>query len=180
TGQDIFFRQGEYNPSSTGGQELLAHELTHVVQQNGSTIQRRKKVQMKPDLQLHQEEDEVQMKSDLQLKAESTSTSCQCSSCNSSNVSIQRKATQSSGVRDLLNRKLADVVNIQRKVSSGGHCSGCACNNCGGNNQIQRKTEESHGSGCSCTQCSGGSQIQTKLIQAKPVADRVTSTVKQT
>ncbi|MFN9191226.1 MAG: DUF4157 domain-containing protein [Pseudanabaena sp.] len=195
TGQDIFFRQGEYNPSSTGGQELLAHELTHVVQQNGSNVQRRKKVQMKPDLQLHQEEDEVQMKpdlqlhqeedevqmkSDLQLKAESTSTSCQCSSCNSSNVSIQRKATQSSGVRDLLNRKLADVVNIQRKVSSGGHCSGCACNNCGGNNQIQRKTEESHGSGCSCTQCSGGSQIQTKLIQAKPVADRVTSTVKQT
>jgi outer membrane protein OmpA-like peptidoglycan-associated protein len=35
TGQDIFFRQGEYNPGSSGGQELLAHELTHVVQQNG-------------------------------------------------------------------------------------------------------------------------------------------------
>jgi Domain of unknown function (DUF4157) len=34
TGKDIFFRQGEYNPGSTGGQELLAHELTHVVQQN--------------------------------------------------------------------------------------------------------------------------------------------------
>ncbi len=180
TGQDIFFRQGEYDPSSNGGQELLAHELTHVVQQNGSSVQRRKKVQMKPDLQLHQEEDEVQMKPDLQLKAESTSTSCQCSSCNSTSVSIQRKATQSSGVRDLLNRKLADVVNIQRKVSSGDHCSGCACNNCGGNNQIQRKTEQSHGSGCSCTQCSGGSKIQAKLIQTKPISDRVTPTVKQT
>ncbi|MDB9343303.1 DUF4157 domain-containing protein [Nodularia spumigena CS-586/05] len=35
TGQDVFFRQGEYNPGSRGGQELLAHELTHVVQQNG-------------------------------------------------------------------------------------------------------------------------------------------------
>ncbi len=34
TGEDIFFRQGEYNPGSRGGQELLAHELTHVVQQN--------------------------------------------------------------------------------------------------------------------------------------------------
>ena len=33
TGQDVFFRQGEYNPGSRGGQELLAHELTHVVQQ---------------------------------------------------------------------------------------------------------------------------------------------------
>jgi hypothetical protein len=40
TGQDIFFRQGEYNPGSRGGQELIAHELTHVVQQNGSAVQR--------------------------------------------------------------------------------------------------------------------------------------------
>ncbi len=36
TGQDIFFRQGEYSPGTTSGQELLAHELTHVVQQTGS------------------------------------------------------------------------------------------------------------------------------------------------
>jgi hypothetical protein len=34
TGQDIFFRQGAYSPGSRGGQELIAHELTHVVQQN--------------------------------------------------------------------------------------------------------------------------------------------------
>ncbi len=33
TGQDIFFRQGEYAPGSSRGKELLAHELTHVVQQ---------------------------------------------------------------------------------------------------------------------------------------------------
>ncbi|MEM8933017.1 MAG: DUF4157 domain-containing protein [Acidobacteriota bacterium] len=38
TGQDIFFRQGEYQPGSDGGQELLAHELTHVVQQNGDAV----------------------------------------------------------------------------------------------------------------------------------------------
>ncbi|NEQ55647.1 MAG: DUF4157 domain-containing protein, partial [Leptolyngbya sp. SIO3F4] len=40
TGQDVFFKQGEYNPSSRSGQELIAHELTHVVQQNSNTIQR--------------------------------------------------------------------------------------------------------------------------------------------
>ncbi|NEO86558.1 MAG: DUF4157 domain-containing protein [Spirulina sp. SIO3F2] len=34
TGQDVFFRQGAYAPESKGGQELLAHELTHVVQQS--------------------------------------------------------------------------------------------------------------------------------------------------
>ncbi|MEH1949465.1 MAG: DUF4157 domain-containing protein [Nostoc sp.] len=39
TGQDVFFRQGEYSPGSNAGKELLAHELTHVVQQNGSAVQ---------------------------------------------------------------------------------------------------------------------------------------------
>ena len=33
TGPNIFFKQGEYNPGSSGGRELIAHELTHVVQQ---------------------------------------------------------------------------------------------------------------------------------------------------
>lgn len=37
TGNDIYFRSGEYNPSSSSGQELLAHELTHVVQQTGGS-----------------------------------------------------------------------------------------------------------------------------------------------
>ncbi|MEO1124848.1 MAG: DUF4157 domain-containing protein [Cyanobacteria bacterium J06639_16] len=37
--QDIFFRQGVYQPTTPSGQELLAHELTHVVQQNGSLVQ---------------------------------------------------------------------------------------------------------------------------------------------
>lgn len=39
TGQDIFFRQGDYNPGGSGGRKLLAHELTHVVQQGGAGIQ---------------------------------------------------------------------------------------------------------------------------------------------
>ena len=33
-GSDVFFRHGEYNPDSTHGRELIAHELVHVVQQN--------------------------------------------------------------------------------------------------------------------------------------------------
>lgn len=41
TGSDLFFRKGEYNPSSSGGQKLLAHELTHVVQQGGAGIQKK-------------------------------------------------------------------------------------------------------------------------------------------
>lgn len=41
TGRDVFFRQGEYSPGSSSGRELLAHELTHVVQQNGDGISRK-------------------------------------------------------------------------------------------------------------------------------------------
>ncbi|MCF6155899.1 MAG: DUF4157 domain-containing protein [Candidatus Brocadia sp.] len=32
-GRDVFFNAGRYNPSATEGKKLLAHELTHVVQQ---------------------------------------------------------------------------------------------------------------------------------------------------
>ena len=39
TGQDIFFRQSAYDPGSMAGKELLAHELTHVVQQGGGSVQ---------------------------------------------------------------------------------------------------------------------------------------------
>lgn len=34
-GEDIAFGAGHYSPETTGGQRLLAHELTHVVQQGG-------------------------------------------------------------------------------------------------------------------------------------------------
>jgi hypothetical protein len=39
TGQDIFFSQGAYSPGSSSGQKLLAHELTHVVQQKSGAVQ---------------------------------------------------------------------------------------------------------------------------------------------
>ncbi len=35
-GQNIFFQQGAYNPANAMDQKLLAHELTHVLQQQGS------------------------------------------------------------------------------------------------------------------------------------------------
>jgi hypothetical protein len=38
TGNDVFFREGEYNPHSSSGQELIAHELTHVAQQGSGAV----------------------------------------------------------------------------------------------------------------------------------------------
>ncbi|NOQ72221.1 MAG: DUF4157 domain-containing protein [Crocinitomix sp.] len=42
TGNDIYFNQGEYNPSTNSGKHLLAHELTHTIQQgaSGDKVQR--------------------------------------------------------------------------------------------------------------------------------------------
>ena len=37
TGRDIVFGAGQYAPEATGGKKLLAHELTHVVQQKGES-----------------------------------------------------------------------------------------------------------------------------------------------
>ena len=37
TGTDIFFGRGEFRPATRAGQELLAHELAHVMQQAGAT-----------------------------------------------------------------------------------------------------------------------------------------------
>lgn len=39
-GNDIYFNQGYYNPNTSGGKHLLAHELTHTVQQGGSNVKR--------------------------------------------------------------------------------------------------------------------------------------------
>ena len=37
-GKDIYFNQGKFSPDSTAGRTLLAHELTHTVQQNTSSV----------------------------------------------------------------------------------------------------------------------------------------------
>ena len=34
-GNDIYFNEGKYNPNSSNGKHLLAHELTHTLQQSG-------------------------------------------------------------------------------------------------------------------------------------------------
>ena len=36
SGRDIYFNSGKYNPDTQSGKSLLAHELTHVIQQRGS------------------------------------------------------------------------------------------------------------------------------------------------
>ena len=56
TGRDIFFGSGEYGPETRQGQELLAHELTHVVQQTGAAQRA-----LSPTVQQHGESDSLRL-----------------------------------------------------------------------------------------------------------------------
>ncbi|MCL4505189.1 MAG: DUF4157 domain-containing protein [Chloroflexi bacterium] len=40
-GEHIYMGEGKYNPGTSAGKRLLAHELTHVVQQGGAGVQRK-------------------------------------------------------------------------------------------------------------------------------------------
>ncbi|SFM60914.1 protein of unknown function [Chitinophaga sp. YR627] len=42
-GNDVYFNSGKYDPSTAGGKHLLAHELTHVVQQGAAPAMDNKK-----------------------------------------------------------------------------------------------------------------------------------------
>jgi hypothetical protein len=63
TGSDIFFSRGEYEPGSQSGQKLLAHELTHVVQQGAAApkAQREDTVEEEEAVQRAGPEEEIQL-----------------------------------------------------------------------------------------------------------------------
>jgi hypothetical protein len=75
-GKDIHFAPGQYNPDSQKGQELLGHELTHVVQQREGRVkstpaQRKRKAEVKAKQQQARETSEMHTKSpeaQMQLK----------------------------------------------------------------------------------------------------------------
>jgi Domain of unknown function (DUF4157) len=47
-GSDVYFDRGRYQPESTDGRRLLAHELTHVVQQEGAARLVQRQAKSKP------------------------------------------------------------------------------------------------------------------------------------
>ena len=72
-GRDIYFGAGKYNPGSGDGKRLLAHELTHVVQQTGG-------VQRQPVLSIAQDNQAKQHITSSQLVLKKSSELIQCES----------------------------------------------------------------------------------------------------
>ncbi|MEM7371311.1 MAG: DUF4157 domain-containing protein [Bacteroidota bacterium] len=70
-GNDIHFAQGQYDPGSSKGQELIGHELTHVVQQRAGRVQPTTEVSGMPvndDHGLENEADQMGRKAAQQKK----------------------------------------------------------------------------------------------------------------
>jgi hypothetical protein len=93
-GDDIHFAPGQYNPESNKGQELLGHELTHVVQQREGRVKattQAKGLAVNDEPELEKEADEMGSKV-AQLKADPTALPPSTKGTNTS-VVIQ-KATE--------------------------------------------------------------------------------------
>ena len=102
TGQDVFFRQGAYQPENRAGQKLIAHELTHVIQQNSGAVRRQSQFRKNDEL-LH-DQFEANAKP-MQLQPNGQSTDLQ------KVTPEQRKGRQ----EDLDNIDLSDVQVLQQR-----------------------------------------------------------------
>jgi hypothetical protein len=56
SGRDIFFREGAYDPHSTDGQRLIAHEATHVVQQSTGSVSGAARMAVNPPGDVYEQE----------------------------------------------------------------------------------------------------------------------------
>src|SRR4051794_10867136 len=72
SGRDIFFSRGAYRPGTSTGDQLLAHELAHVVQQGGSGVNRHvsRKMWTKAQFAKATSEGALTKKSDVQEQVE--------------------------------------------------------------------------------------------------------------
>lgn len=98
TGRDVFFKRGAYQPGSQGGQELIAHELTHVVQQSGATLQTKKEVRGE------ESDDTIQRRSYLKGREES----------------IQRKIVNLQKGDDIIDRFVRNITAVTVEDEKGG------------------------------------------------------------
>ena len=96
SGQDVFFRQGDYEPATGSGQELIAHELTHVVQQSTGAVSGGQKMTVNPPGDVHEQEADsvAQQVAQRQEDAESQAKAIQRQPIEEEEEMLQPKAVQ--------------------------------------------------------------------------------------
>ena len=97
-GSDVHFAPGQYEPGSTKGQELLGHELTHVVQQREGRV--------KPDTEQHKG---LNINSDTTLEKEADDMGALAAQGKMANVRGSGNGVQKANADS---QKQADMTNI--------------------------------------------------------------------
>ncbi len=134
-GQDVVFGQGQYAPGSASGCQLMAHELTHVVQQDSSASA------LQSSVQISQPSDPAEQEAETVSQAVSAGTAAEAIS--SAAPGIHRQAApvprrtiwvnvgfdSSARANEVTMRKLRASINIEKAAIA--HCctaNGTACN----------------------------------------------------
>ena len=124
-GRDVYFARGRYEPHTTAGQKLIAHELTHVLQQRrGAVAPGLKSLNATAhDDRFEHEAEQVEASFDrVDHGIVPASTGHARGSAGSHDHRVQRKCAKCSAKSsDPLEEK-----KIQRKCACGGTCSACA------------------------------------------------------
>ena len=119
TGQDVFFRQGEFALGSKRGQELLAHELTHVVQQNGNAVQPKSLPKQE------KKENKLQSKTKFNESAEPAAIPEQKAQAGSTHLAPTAAPADTSGQKDIQQQPLVaeeagiGEIEVQRQEATG-------------------------------------------------------------
>jgi predicted chitinase len=113
-GNDVHFAPGQYNPTSTSGQELIGHELAHVKQQREGRVQANNVKDGTPindDRSLEKEADTMGAKA-AQFKADPSAAQAPATSGKSSDGPVQRKAVAQLAGNEKFENSNTAVANI--------------------------------------------------------------------
>ncbi len=108
-GHDIFFRAGKYDPASSSGQELLAHELTHVVQQSSGAVGTHQRMTVSPP------DDAYEQAADAVARQVMTAAPYWNQSCPSTPVSEVQREEVSQEDEEPLQTKVDLGMSLQRE-----------------------------------------------------------------
>ena len=118
-GNDVHFAQGKYDPQSQSGQELIGHELTHVVQQRAGNVKantQAKGVPVNNEAHLEREADVMGAKA-----ARGKATQMKVANGTSSKAPIQKKDVTVDSFREALDlswfsKEGKTLKNIQQRI----------------------------------------------------------------
>jgi len=143
-GRDVYFARGRYEPHTTAGQKLIAHELTHVLQQRrGAVAPGLKSLNATAhDDQFENEAEQVEASFDrADHSTAPTGIGHARGSSGTKDHVVQRKCAKCSAESSSSfgNNSLLEEKKIQRKCACRGTCSTCAAQSAASSQELKKE-----------------------------------------